>query len=91
MSIAPLVNPAGAICMIVLLIAQYPPLVLHQIQVSTQYLGASADVVDKTMTSPSEENIKRANGMIYMSSTCTNTGDSAITVTFEVAFDQDVG
>ena len=35
---------AGLISMFVLPIAQYPPLVPSQIQVSTQYIGASSDV-----------------------------------------------
>ena len=43
---------AGLISMFVLPIAQYPPLVPSQIQVSTQYIGASSDVVAKTVTTP---------------------------------------
>jgi multidrug efflux pump subunit AcrB len=41
---------AGGISMLVLPVAQYPPLVPSQIQVSTQYIGASSDVVAKTVT-----------------------------------------
>jgi len=43
------------------------------------------------VTTPLEEKINGAAGMIYMSSTSTNNGDSAITVTFEVGSDQDIG
>jgi HAE1 family hydrophobic/amphiphilic exporter-1 len=77
--------------MLVLPIAQYPPLVPPQVQVSTQYIGAGADVVASTVTTPLEEKINGAAGMIYMTSTSTNNGDSAITVTFDVGFDQDIG
>jgi hydrophobe/amphiphile efflux-1 (HAE1) family protein len=91
MSIALVMILAGAISMLVLPIAQYPPLVPPQVQVSTQYIGAGADVVANTVTTPLEEQINGAAGMIYMTSTSTNNGDSAITVTFDVGFDQDIG
>jgi len=65
--------------MLVLPIAQYPPLVPPQVQVTTQYIGAGAGVVASTVTTPLEEKINGAAGMIYMSSTSTNNGDSAIT------------
>lgn len=91
MSIALVMIMAGAICMMVLPIAQYPPLVPPQVQVSTQYIGAGADVVASTVTTPQEEKINGAAGMICMSSNSTNNGDSAITVTFDVGFDQDIG
>jgi len=91
MSIALVMILAGAISMLVLPISQYPPLVPPQVQVSTQYIGAGADVVASTVTTPLEEKINGAAGMIYMSSTSTNNGDSAITVTFEVGSDQDIG
>lgn len=82
---------AGAICMLVLPISQYPALVPPQVQVTTQYIGAGAEVVADTVTTPLEEKINGAAGMIYMSSTSTNNGDAAITATFDVGFDQDIG
>ena len=91
MSIALVMILAGAVAMLVLPIAQYPPLVPPQVQVTTQYIGAGADVVAGTVTTPLEEKINGAAGMIYMSSTSTNNGDSAITATFDVGFDQDIG
>jgi len=82
---------AGAISMFVLPIAQFPPLVPPQVQVSTQYIGAGAQVVSDTVTTPLEEQINGAAGMIYMASTSTDNGDATITVTFEVGYDQDIG
>lgn len=90
-SIALIMILAGGICMLVLPIAQFPPLVPPQVQVTTQYIGASAEVVADTVTTPLEEQINGAAGMIYMSSTSTNNGDSCITVTFDVGYDQSVG
>ena len=89
MSIALVMILAGVICMLVLPIAQYPPLVPSQVRVSTQYIGAGADIVANTVTTPLEEKINGATGAIYMSSTSTNNGDSAITVTFEVGYGSD--
>ena len=90
MCIALVMILAGTICMIVLPVTQYPPLVPPQIQISTQYIGAGADVVSDTVTTPLEEQINGAAGMIYMSSSSTNNGESIITVTFDVGYDQDV-
>jgi HAE1 family hydrophobic/amphiphilic exporter-1 len=81
---------AGAVSMLTLPIAQYPPLVPPQVQVSTQYIGASAEAVEKSVTTPIEEQLNGAEGMIYMSSNSTNNGDSIITVTFDPGFDQDI-
>jgi hydrophobe/amphiphile efflux-1 (HAE1) family protein len=82
---------AGGISILVLPIAQYPSLVPPQVQVSTQYIGAGADVVSKTVTTPLEEQLNGAAGMIYMSSNSTNNGDSIITLTFDVGYDQAIG
>ena len=90
MCIALVMILAGTICMIMLPVSQYPPLVPPQVQVSTQYIGAGAGVVADTVTTPLEEQINGAAGMIYMSSVSTNNGESIITVTFDVGYDQDV-
>lgn len=81
---------AGGISILVLPVAQYPPLVPSQIQVATQYIGASADVVAKTVTTPLEEQLNGAEGMIYMSSNSTSNGDAIITMTFKVGYDQSI-
>ncbi len=81
---------AGIISLLTLPVAQYPPLVPAQIQVSTQYIGASAKVVADTVTTPLEEQLNGAEGMIYMSSNSTNNGDSSITMTFDVGYDASI-
>jgi HAE1 family hydrophobic/amphiphilic exporter-1 len=82
---------AGGVCIFVLPVAQYPPLVPPQVQVTTQYIGASSKVVADTVTTPLEESINGAPGMIYMSSSSTNNGDCTIDITFETGYDQDIG
>jgi hydrophobe/amphiphile efflux-1 (HAE1) family protein len=89
-AIALIIVVAGAVSMLALPIAQYPPLVPPQVQVSTQYIGASAEVVEKSVTTPLEEKLNGAEGMIYMASNSTNNGDSIITVTFAPGIDQDI-
>ena len=44
-AIAILMVLAGAIAMLVLPVSQYPPLVPPQVQISTQYIGAGAEIV----------------------------------------------
>jgi len=82
---------AGAVAMVTLPISQYPPLVPPQVQISTQFIGASAGVTAGSVTTPLEEEINGAANMIYMSSFSTNNGDSIITMTFNVGSDQDIG
>ena len=40
---------AGLVCILVLPIAQYPPLVPPAVQISTQYIGAGSPVVADTV------------------------------------------
>jgi HAE1 family hydrophobic/amphiphilic exporter-1 len=61
-----------------------------QVAVSAQYIGAGAEVVEKSVTTPIEEQLNGAEGMIYMSSNSTNNGDSIITVTFDADYDQNI-
>jgi HAE1 family hydrophobic/amphiphilic exporter-1 len=89
-AIAILMVLAGVVAMVVLPVSQYPPLVPPQVQITTQYIGGSAGVVDDTVTTPLEEQLNGAAGMIYMSSNSTNNGDSIINLTFEVGYDQDI-
>lgn len=91
MVIAILMILIGGICIIILPIAQYPSIVPPMVQVSTQYLGAGADVVSKTVTTPLERNINGVEGMLYMSSSSTNNGNSVINITFEVGYNVDIG
>jgi len=90
-AIAFLMVIAGAVAMLTLPISQYPPLVPPQVQLSTQFIGASADVTADSVTTPLEEQINGAANMIYMSSFSTDNGDSILTMTFNVGADQDIG
>ncbi len=90
-AIAFLMVIAGAVAMLTLPISQYPPLVPPQVQVTTQFIGASAGVTADSVTTPLEEQINGAARMIYMSSFSTDNGDSLLYLTFKVGADQDIG
>ena len=77
----------GAVCFLALPIAQYPPIVPPTIQVTATYPGASAKTVADTVGQPIEEQVNGVEGMIYMSSTCTNNGNYTLTVSFDVGTD----
>lgn len=78
---------AGLACLTTLPIAQYPPIVPPTIQVTASYPGANADTVAATVGQPIEEQVNGVEGMIYMSSTCTNNGNYTLTVSFDIGTD----
>jgi hydrophobe/amphiphile efflux-1 (HAE1) family protein len=81
---------AGAIAATTLPIAQYPEIAPPTVTVSTNYPGASSDIVAKTVATPIEEQINGVENMLYMSSQSTNTGGMNLTVTFKVGTNLDV-
>ena len=81
---------AGAIAIPTMPIAQYPPLAPPQINVTAFYTGANAQEVETAVTTPLEQAINGVEGMLYMTSSSTNSGVATITVTFDVTRDQDV-
>ncbi|MBN1282922.1 MAG: multidrug efflux RND transporter permease subunit [Proteobacteria bacterium] len=81
---------AGVVCIPLLPVAQFPQITPPVVQVSATYTGASAEVVEKSVTQPLEQQINGTPGMLYMSSISGNDGSSNITVTFEVGYDQDI-
>src|SRR5271170_1995686 len=78
---------AGLVCVFTLPIAQYPPIVPPTILVTATYPGASAVTLADTVGQPIEEQINGVEGMIYMSSTCTNNGLYTLTVSFDIGTD----
>jgi HAE1 family hydrophobic/amphiphilic exporter-1 len=81
---------AGLIAIPTLPIAQYPQLSPPQVTVSTFYTGASAQLVETTVTTPLEQAINGVEGMAYMTSTSGNDGSASITVTFDVTRNPDL-
>ena len=87
---AMLIVLAGAAVIPTLPIAQFPNLAPPQVEVSSFYIGASAQTVESAVTIPLEQQINGAEGMKYMTSTSGNDGSSGITVTFDLTRDPDL-
>ncbi len=67
-------------------VLQYPRTENAVITVTTAYTGANADLVAGFITTPLENSIAQANGIDYMTSTCTQ-GLSTITAKLELNAD----
>jgi HAE1 family hydrophobic/amphiphilic exporter-1 len=63
-----------------------PPTVV----VTARYPGANAQVIAETVATPLEEQINGVDGLLYMSSNCSDDGSMELTVTFEVGTDVDM-
>ena len=81
---------AGLVTIAGLPIAQYPELAPPTVQVSTMYPGANAQIIADTVAAPIEQQVNGVEGMIYMSSTSTNSGVYNLTVSFETGTDADM-
>ncbi len=85
--VALLIILAGAISIPTLPISLYPQLAPPQVVVTSTYIGADAETVEKAVTIPLEESINGVEGMHYITSASTNSGVSTITVTFQTGYD----
>lgn len=81
---------AGAVCIAILPIQEYPDVTPPTVVVSASYVGANAYSVEQTVTRPLEDKINGVKGMIYMQSSSTSTGTSNINVYFEPGYDLDI-
>jgi HAE1 family hydrophobic/amphiphilic exporter-1 len=81
---------AGALAIPTMPVAQYPNIASPQVQVLAIYTGANAETVETAVTTPLEQAINGVEGMLYMSSSSTNSGVSSITITFDVTRDPDI-
>jgi len=81
---------AGAVAIPFLPVAQFPEITPPQVVVTATYPGASAQVVEQTVTTPIEQQVNGVENMIYMSSRSGSDGTMSLTVTFEVGTDLDI-
>ncbi len=77
----------GIIAMQTLPIAQYPDISPPTVSVTGTFTGADAQTVEQTTTTAIETQINGTPGMSYMSSNSTSSGQSNITVTFDIGTD----
>ncbi|HZZ81242.1 MAG TPA: multidrug efflux RND transporter permease subunit [Gemmataceae bacterium] len=81
---------AGGIALRSLPIAQYPDITPPTVEVSAIYPGANAKVVVDTVAAPIEQQVNGVEGMMYMSSQCTNDGSYSLTITFHHGVDLNI-
>ena len=81
---------AGAVSIPGLPISLYPDLAPPQVTVTSNYVGANAQVVESAVTIPLEQQINGVEGMHYITSTSSNDGTSNINVTFRTGYDLNI-
>jgi len=81
---------AGGVAVFTLPVAQYPEVTPPTVLVTSYYPGANAQTVRDTVAAPIEEQVSGVEGMMYMSSRCTNDGTYNLTVTFKLGTDSDM-
>ena len=81
---------AGALAIPNMPIAWYPDVAPPTVSVTAVYTGANAETVETAVTTPLEQAINGVEGMLYLSSSSSNSGVSSITVTFDVTRNPDI-
>jgi HAE1 family hydrophobic/amphiphilic exporter-1 len=81
---------AGVLAIPQMPIAQYPQVAPPTVNVSAVYTGANAETVETAVTTPLEQAINGVEGMLYMTSSSTNSGISSVVVTFDTTRDPDI-
>lgn len=80
----------GIIGLMLLPIDQYPQIVPPVVRVSASYPGADASTVTQAVATPIEQELNGTPGMIYMSSTSSNSGGFSALITFDIDTDPEL-
>jgi HAE1 family hydrophobic/amphiphilic exporter-1 len=80
----------GGVAIPLLPVEQLPEIAPLQIQVAANYIGADAETVESAVTTVLEREINGVEGMDYLTSSSTNTGQSTINVVFQPGQDKDI-
>src|SRR6266581_8716325 len=81
---------AGVLAIPQMPIAQYPQVAPPTVNVVAIYTGANAETVETAVTTPLEQAINGVEGMLYMTSSSSNSGIANITVTFDITRNPDI-
>jgi multidrug efflux pump len=88
--IALVTSIAGLLSLSVIPVAQYPNIVPPQVEVRTNYPGASAAVIEATVAQPIESQVVGVDKALYMKSVSADDGSYDLLVTFELGTDPDI-
>ena len=87
--IAILITLAGILSISRLAIEAYPDIAPPQIQVSANYPGADAEVVEHTVTQIIEQSLTGIDHLLYFTSSSNSKGNANVTLTFDTGTDPD--
>lgn len=85
-----LVLIAGIVGYVNLPVEQFPNVAPPVVTINTEYTGASAEAVMKSVVTPIEEAVNGVEGMEYITSSSTSSGAASINVTFRPGTDPDL-
>ena len=88
--LAIIITLLGTIAGFSLPIAQYPNITKPRISVSTNYVGASADIVEKAVAQTIEQKVSGVENMLNMSSVSTSSGEYTLNVEFNLEKNADI-
>jgi len=88
--VATIIVIAGLVAMKALPVSMYPDITPVQVVVSATYPGADSKTVSDSVAAPIEAQINGVDKMLYMTSTCSNTGQMSLTVYFALDMDPDI-
>ncbi|MCD4668056.1 MAG: efflux RND transporter permease subunit, partial [Sulfurimonas sp.] len=82
---------SGTVSLFVLPVSEFPDVAPPTVNVSANYTGANAFVVENTVTRVLEDKLNGIKGVIYMDSSSSSSGSSSINIYFEPGYDIDIG
>jgi len=88
--IAIIIMLAGGLAISQLPVSMYPTIAPPTVTISAHYRGASAEVVEDSVTQVIEQNMKGLDGLLYMSSSSSSSGGASISLTFENSINPDI-
>lgn len=87
--IAIVIMLAGILSLLKVPLSQYPDIALPQINVSASYQGASAKIIEESVTQIIEQGMNGLDNLKYMSANSAN-GNANVTLVFEAGTDPDI-
>lgn len=79
----------GGLGLLSLPIEQYPQIAPTSVRISASYTGASAEIVESSVTTVIEDAMTGIDGLVYMTSSSTP-GSATISLTFDDSVDPDI-
>ena len=90
MVIAIIMVIVGGVSILSLPVAQFPNIVPPEVQVTATYPGADAKTLEQAVATPIEQQVSGVDNMNYMYSTNANSGQTRLTIDFNVTTDPNI-